>query len=467
MCNPTNTTTTTTTATAAAKSDNDQEVQQGGPDAAHKVPLKPCDAWIEQLDLAAFASEIRALGVTLQDAQGIADYHHLQKMVRWSNTCALIGLVTMGLSVNLVTIAALSTWTCTRWTMIAHHTCHGGYDKVDLSKVGRWNRFRFAVGSTWRRISDWLDWMVPEAWNVEHNNRHHYNLSEVHDPDLVEANLTSLRDSPVPVFFKYVAVLFFMATWKWFYYAPNTYKELKLAALRKAGKPIPAGVKPEESMTVKNIVAGQNPFYSFTEFLVTVIGPYVVIRFLLSPLLMYLIGHYLHHYTGVKALDGATMYQNALINLMAAEIMTNMHGFLIVVTNHAGSDMYRFRTPCRPFSGSFYLRQVIASVNFNAGDDVTDFLHGWLNYQIEHHLWPNLSMLSYQRSAVAVKAICAKYGVPYIQEHVFVRLYKTVQIMVGQADMRWFPAEYEALFLQQDVAAQLALLEQNKQAKKQ
>jgi hypothetical protein len=77
-----------------------------------------------------------------------------------------------------------------------------------------------------------------EAWNVEHNNRHHYKLSEVRSADLVEANLTSLRDMPVPVFFKYAAVLFFIATWKWFYYAPNTYKELKLAALRKAGKPL-------------------------------------------------------------------------------------------------------------------------------------------------------------------------------------------------------------------------------------
>jgi hypothetical protein len=448
MCNPTKTA--TTKATTTAESDNDRAQQQGTPDIVHKTLLEPCDEWIEHLDLAGFASEIRALGLTLQDAQGKQDYQHLQKMVRWSNICAFIGLVSMGLSINVITIAALSTWTCARWTMIAHHTCHGGYDKVDSSTTGRWNRFRFAVGSTWRRISDWLDWMVPEAWNVEHNNRHHYNLSEVHDPDLVEANLTSMRDMPVPVFFKYVAVLFFMATWKWFYYAPNTYKELKLAAWRKAGKPIPAGVKPEESMTVKNILAGQNPFYSMSEFIVTVLGPYFVIRFLLLPLSMYVVGHWLHNYTG---LDGVTMYRNALINLVLAEIMTNMHGFLIVVTNHAGSDMYRFRAPCRPFSGSFYLRQVIASVNFDAGDDYTDFLHGWLNYQIEHHLWPNLSMLSYQRSQPTAKAICAKYGVPYIQENVWIRLYKTCEIMVGRADMRWFPEEYETLFLQQDAAA--------------
>jgi len=79
--------------------------------------------------------------------------------------------------------------------MIAHHTCHGGYDNIHTNKK-RWNRFKFAVGSTWNRMCDWFDWMMPEAWNVEHNNRHHYCLSEVEDPDLVENNLKDMRDMP-------------------------------------------------------------------------------------------------------------------------------------------------------------------------------------------------------------------------------------------------------------------------------
>ena len=37
------------------------------------------------------------------------------------------------------------------------------------------------------------------------------------------------------------------------------------------------------------------------------------------------------------------------------------------------------------------MRQVLGSTNFRTGGDVNDFLHGWLNYQIEHHLWPDLS----------------------------------------------------------------------------
>jgi hypothetical protein len=70
-------------------------------------------------------------------------------------------------------------------------------------------------------------------------------------------------------------------------------------------------------------------------------------------------------------------------------------------------------------------------------------LRSWLNFQIEHHAWPQLSMLSYQKSAPLMRAICEKHGVPYVQENVFIRLKKLADVMVGAADMRPFPAEWE------------------------
>ena len=39
--------------------------------------------------------------------------------------------------------------------------------------------------------------------------------------------------------------------------------------------------------------------------------------------------------------------------------------------------------------------------------------------QVEHHLWPDLSILSYQKAAPLVKAICKKHNVPYVQQNVF------------------------------------------------
>ena len=48
-------------------------------------------------------------------------------------------------------------------------------------------------------------------------------------------------------------------------------------------------------------------------------------------------------------------------------------------------------------------------------------------------------MLSYQRGAPELKAICERHGVPYTRESVFVRLRKTLDIMIGAASMRRWP----------------------------
>ena len=120
------------------------------------------DAWIKSLDLGAFKAEVRALGDRLEREQGPADVAHLQKLIRWSNICAAVGIGTMWLAPNPVSIIALSTWTFSRWTMIAHHTCHGGYNKQDDGS-GRFTSIGFAVGSIFVRVRDWLDWMLPEV----------------------------------------------------------------------------------------------------------------------------------------------------------------------------------------------------------------------------------------------------------------------------------------------------------------
>lgn len=69
---------------------------------------------------------------------------------------------------------------------------------------------------------------MPEAWNAEHNRLHHYHLGEDLDPDKVERNLSFLREMNIPKMLKYAVALALMPIWKWFYYAPNTFKELQI-----------------------------------------------------------------------------------------------------------------------------------------------------------------------------------------------------------------------------------------------
>merc|ERR1719231_1231900 len=171
-------------------------------------------------------------------------------------------------------------------------------------------------------------------------------------------------------------------------------------------------------------------YFTNLEFFGRVLGPFFVRQFMLIPAL-----------AGLAF--GATAFRNALISLVCAEVLTNIHSFIIIVTNHAGDDLYRFERHCTARSGTFYLRQIISSANFQMGTDLIDFHHGWLNYQVEHHLWPDLSMRSYQKAAPLVRSLCAKHGVPYVQHSVFWRLKKTVDIMVGNTSMRKYPAKWE------------------------
>jgi fatty acid desaturase len=384
------------------------------------------DEWLQTCDLKGFKDEIEALGKELERGQGEADEAHLHKMLMWNRTLLLFGLLTLGAFPNPFTVMCLSLATMSRWTMIGHHVCHGGYDKVD--KSGRYHRFRFAIGSLYRRAVDWLDYMLPEAWNIEHNKFHHYNLNEEADPDLVEENLAGLRDAALPMPLKYAAVGFFMLTWKWLYYSPNTFSLMKLEDAKRAGT---LKAMPEDRPYVTIMAIFNSPeWLSVRELIFKVLGPYVVYQFVILPLpLLFFFGE--------------TQYKYAMINLVLAELLTNVHSFIVVVTNHAGEDLYRFDTKCQPRSGDFYLRQIIGSADFATGNDVVDFMHGFLNYQIEHHLYPALSMLSYQRAQPRVKAICEKYGVPYVQENVFIRLRKTVDIMVGKTNMRRFPKDIQ------------------------
>lgn len=162
------------------------------------------------------------------------------------------------------------------------------------------------------------------------------------------------------------------------------------------------------------------------------LGPFLVSRFILLPLPLLAV-------PGV----GQSLFFHAIINLVLADLLTNLHGFVTIVTNHCGDDIYTFDDQVKPKSGSFYVRQIVGSANYKTGDDATDFAHGWLNYQIEHHVWPDLSMLQYQRGAPQLKAICEKYGVPYVQESVWTRLFKTIDVMVGNSSMKTFPTHLE------------------------
>jgi fatty acid desaturase len=382
-----------------------------------------------RIDYEAFARELDALRAEVDASLGPDDFAHLRKIEGWGRLCSGLGYGTAWIAPNPVSAWLIGQGSTARWTMMAHHVCHRGYDKVP-GVPERYTSKKFATGS--RRLVDWFDWIDPEAWIYEHNVLHHYHTGELADPDLVEENVRAIRDSNLPMPLRYAVVGFYSLSWKWSYYAPNTLQVLQRAKKRRAAARNGEVAKAEAANDsgddpTKNVRTSEKYLSAFDprtdegrDFWKRCMLPYGLLRFGAIP--------------AAYAPLGPWAVFSVWSNSVMAEAFNNLHSFLIIASNHAGDDLYRFEG--KPSDrAEFYVRQVLGSVNYRTGGDVNDFLHGFLNYQIEHHVFPDLPMRQYQLIQPRVKAICEKHGVPYVQESVFKRARRLVDIMVGKTSM--------------------------------
>lgn len=371
----------------------------GAPAARPRSQTAPHERPLDGIDIDAFYADIAALRRELEAGLGEEDLAHLEKTERWGRIATAIGLATCWLGPNPVAIIALSLGRSTRW-LLMHHCGHRGYDKVPGAPE-RYTSKAFARGL--RRLVDWPDWMTPEAWIYEHNVLHHANTGEEADPDLVERNTEDLRVWYVPKPLRYLIVAALTATWRASYYAPKTYRLYHARGGR--GEPTTPLGKARQLLSLA----------------ADCYVPYAAMQFVALPALFLPLG--------------PLAAGSALVNSLLADVATNVHTFLVVGPNHSGDDLFRFDS--KPASrAEHFVRQVLSSVNYRTGGDVNDYLHLFLNYQIEHHLYPDLPMKKYQQAQARVKEICDRHGVPYVQEGVFTRFGKLVDVIVGNASMR-------------------------------
>ena len=352
---------------------------------------------------------------------GQEDFQHLLKLERWGRASTLAGFfliyvvtaleVSIGLStfgfwtIAIIAAVLIGLGNVARWANVTHPILHGAYDKVpNIPK--QYTKAGYARGRN--RYFHWLDWIKPEAWEYEHNIMHHYHLGEDDDPDNVERNMQWLIQSNTPMWLRRVFVYLFAATWKFTYYAPNTLRILENKERRKKREPEITDY--EFSPFTKNGAELWKNYYL----------PYATVKFVLLPLLFLPLG--------LQAV------WSALIIMIMAEAYANLHSFLVIVPNHSAGDIYQFSEPHKS-QGEFYLRQIMGSVNYNTGTDLIDFAQGFLNYQIEHHLFPNTPQSYQQKMQPLVKEVCRKHNIEYRQESVWKRIGMTIDLMVGKTKL--------------------------------
>lgn len=380
---------------------------------------------LSHIDAEAFARDVDALHADLVANLGPADLGHLRRYIATGRACTVLGYATAPLFPNPVSGFLISAGIFSQWIAM-HHIGHRGYDRVP-GMPPRLTSKHYAQG--YRRYLDWFDWMSPDAWVHEHNTLHHPRTGEEADPDLVERNTEVVRRAPWPKFFKQVFVVLAACTWKYSYYAPNTVRELHRAKRARAGHPDAKSAEEAARLMFELADPGGreqwlrlvNPFTDEGRKLwFSCWAPYVALRFGLLPALFLPLGTW--------------AWASVLINSLLAELITNVHSFMAIAPNHSGDDVPRFEGHTRD-RGEYYVRQVAGSVNFPGGTDLSDFMHGYLGYQIEHHVWTDLPMLKYRQAQPRLQAICKKHGVPYVREGMLRRVGKLVGIMTGATSM--------------------------------
>ena len=355
--------------------------------------------------LAGFFAEIERLGVEHRRAAGEADLAHLKRLERWGIGAAVAGTVASLFPPNPLTTALIAQGQSTRFLMM-HHISHKGYDKVPgvperlTSKV-------FARGR--RRVVDWLDWIPPDAWHVEHDHAHHYHLGEESDPDVLDRNTKALREAGYSETTIRAIIGLFACAWTLVYYGPRTMAVLHRKRDKQSVEDLPTSVQVMDPRSTDG-----------RETLKRTVVPNGAVRFVALP--------------AIALMFGRKRARNMLLNVVIAEVVRNLHLFLVITPSHTASDLRRFDEPAVG-RREFIVRQIIGSANYRVGGDVLDFAQLWLNYQIEHHVWPDLTMLQYREVQPKLAELCERNGVPYLQESVWTRLAKTLRVLDGSETM--------------------------------
>jgi linoleoyl-CoA desaturase len=76
------------------------------------------------------------------------------------------------------------------------------------------------------------------------------------------------------------------------------------------------------------------------------------------------------------------------------------------------------------------IHQLETTSNFGPKSRIFQWFIGGLNYQVEHHLFPNICHVHYKKLSVIVRETALEFGIPYYSEPTFFSAIKSHAIML-------------------------------------
>ncbi len=260
---------------------------------------------------------------------------------------------------------------------IGHNVLHGQYDY--FPEIPQFHAHNFK----WKAPVD------EEGWRREHNAQHHVHTNVYEkDPDLNHGILRTNAQTPWNPAHRWQVPQYLLLAYPTMLYAFNsqnlgfsqTYRERSFPQGNEGYALVDNGSATDQELKRRHWLS---------------VGRVVLKEYVLFPVL--------------ALLTGFSFFKVLLGNLLADAINSYWIALTIQATH--------FTEPLQPedalkHKGRWYLSQLDSSVNFK-GSRRMSVLWGHLNYQIEHHLFPDIPAHHYPDMAREVKEVCARHGLPY------------------------------------------------------
>ena len=325
--------------------------------------------------------EIDAIKQRYRAQLGAKDVSYIQGLRRKSRIFEVIGRGLLWISPEPITFALGVGFVWLHRNIesieIGHNVLHGQYDY--FPEIPQFHSHNFK----WKAPVD------EEGWRREHNAMHHVhtNVYEM-DPDLNHGILRTNALTPWNPRHRFQVPLYLLAAYPTMLYQFNSQNLGFSQAFRE--KAFPQGNQGYAVVSHPGVSDAELKQRHRLSILRVLVKEYVAFPVL-------------------ALLTGFSFWKVLLGNLLA-DAINNYWISLTIQATH-------FTEPLQPadalkHKGHWYLSQLDSSVNFK-GSRRMSILWGHLNYQIEHHLFPDIPSRHYPNMAKEVKAVCAKYGVTY------------------------------------------------------
>lgn len=341
------------------------------------VPVtSPTDALYDQIE-----QEFEAIKARHRQQLGEADIAYIRSIRRNSRIAEVAGRGLLWLGRGPLSFVAGTGLVWLHRNLeaieIGHNVLHGQYDY--FPEIPEFHAHNFK----WKAPID------EEAWRREHNAMHHVHTNVYEkDPDLNHGILRTNDKTPWNPSHRFQVPMYLLAAYPTMLYRFNA-QNLGFSQEYRAEN-FPLGNKGYAIVDTGGASLAEREKRHLRSIMRVMVKEYGVF-----PALAALTGR-----SPLRVLAG-----NAI-----ADVVNNYWIGLTIQATH-------FTEPLQPedaidHKGRWYLSQLESSVNFK-GSRRMSILWGHLNYQIEHHLFPDIPSHRYPDMAKEVKAVCAKHGITY------------------------------------------------------